>query len=57
MLLALGAGAGVDDELEDAGAEELEEAAAELRVVEVEPAVKVVDVARLADADVTLVMR
>ena len=43
VLLALGA-AVVDDELEDAAAEELDEAAAELKVVDVVPVVEVVEV-------------
>ena len=51
----LGAGA-VDDELEEGGAEELEERAAELDVVDVIPAVEVVEVTIPADADATLAM-
>ena len=56
MLLALGAGV-VEDELEDAGAEELEEAAAELNVFEVVKVVSVVEVVEVTtppDAEVTL---
>lgn len=55
VLLVLGAGA-VDDELEEGGAEELEERAAELDVVDVIPAVEVVEVTIPADADATLAM-
>ena len=55
MLLALGAGV-VDEELEDAGAEELEEAAAELNVFEVVKVVSVVEVTAPPDAEVTLVV-
>lgn len=53
VLLVLGAGA-VDDELEDAGAEELEGAATELEVVEVVSVVEVVEVTIPSDVEVTL---
>ena len=57
VLLALGAGVVVDDELEDAGVEELE-AAAELVVVKVVlvPAVESVEVTIPSDVEVTLVV-
>ncbi len=53
VLLALGA-AVVDDELEDAAAEELDEAAAELKVVDVVPVVEVVEVTSPAAVEVAV---
>ena len=55
VLLALGAGAD-DDELEDGGAEELEEEAAELADVEVVSVVEVVEVTMPPEGVVALVM-